>query len=166
MRVKRKKKPASSGGTNKKVAPAAPTLPPTFVDQIDRTIAGDLSDRFVAMCEQFAEANGLVYTGSGSCRFSFDTFNPSKVGFKLKDANVQSREDLAKAEFDQNCWRWGFKPKHFGRTFHVPGGNSYTVCGCKPRGQKYHILAKTGSGSVYKFTAPRVESLLKNGGQW
>ncbi|OFV89544.1 MAG: hypothetical protein A3J75_05045 [Acidobacteria bacterium RBG_16_68_9] len=68
--------------------------------------------------------------------------------------------DGAKVEFELYAEMHGLKPDDYGRAF-VRGMVKYVVCGIRPRGAKYNVLARRADGKVYKFMADDVARHLK-----
>jgi hypothetical protein len=77
-----------------------------------------------------------------------------EVSFKSEiKATVISTDgtDLkARNDWDHYCKLFWLKSEDFGKTF-VDAGETYTICGVKPRNTKFPILAKSIKGVTYKF---------------
>lgn len=58
--------------------------------------------------------------------------------------------DHAKINWNRHCRMFGLTPEDFGRTF-TDRGTKFTICGIKPKGKTYPIIARNDRGTEYKF---------------
>ena len=87
-------------------------------------------------------------------------YDPDRLSFTSKiEANIGSKADKAKNEWDKYCSMYGGKPGDFGRQFKTRHGNC-TIIGINPRAKKYPIDAQAPDGSKYGFEARVLEKLL------
>lgn len=94
----------------------------------------------------------------------FGRHSPTKIQFRITAArtvysSLGKTLSPAQVEWDWYASRFGFKSDDFGRRFER-NGQTFTICGVKPSNHKYPILAKTSSGTVYKFSPAMVVASL------
>jgi hypothetical protein len=121
---------------------------------IDRKTCREISAKVQAALEEaFADTGITVKTGNG-------TFSPSKFTLKVDFTTMVGGKSNEELEFGRYASRYGLSADDFGKQF-SRGGDTYTICGVKPRSSKYPILAKClSNGKVYKFSADVVKALL------
>lgn len=61
-----------------------------------------------------------------------------------------STEDDARRDFDLYASSFGLSPEDFGKQF-TYGGKTFTVCGIKPKADRFPIIATNATGSRFKF---------------
>ena len=82
------------------------------------------------------------------------TFDADMFSLKItatsnaKDGSKQTKEEV---DFITNCYRIGLNKEDLGKSFNAQG-QSFTICGMKPKSHKYPILAKNTQGKVFKFS--------------
>jgi len=84
------------------------------------------------------------------------TFRGSNVTTKLTVALTS--HDPAKEEFRANCYKYGLTATDFGREF-TSQGETYTLCGIKPRSRKYPFIGRRIDGKQYKFSKHILDQL-------
>lgn len=70
-------------------------------------------------------------------------------------SGAAAKVNIAKAEFKDYCYRYGFNPADYGRNF-VFKGETFMITGLKTRKQRCPILAQNNSGKTYKFSTDAV----------
>lgn len=77
------------------------------------------------------------------------TYDGSKVSFKT--TIILADVDVAKEEFEKNCFLYDLKKSDYGMQF-VSQGETFELCGIKPRAKKFPLVAKNvRTGKRYKF---------------
>ena len=100
----------------------------------------------------------------GNCTFSENNCR-FKLNVALLDGDGKAITEEADC-FKNNAKLFGFEPDDFGRKFTFRG-QSYTVCGLKPKSSKYPVIATSGNGKSYKFPCRAVlEALGKDVPDW
>jgi hypothetical protein len=61
--------------------------------------------------------------------------------------------------FKTNAKLFGFEPDDLGKEFSFQG-QSYTICGLKPKSRKYPVIAQSAGGKNYKFACRSVLEAL------
>jgi hypothetical protein len=87
------------------------------------------------------------------------TYSGSNVTSKLTVSVADYNAD--EEEFKKGCWKYNLKPSDFGRKFES-NGDTFTLCGLKPRSRKYPFLGRRGDGKKYKFPASVVTKQLND----
>jgi hypothetical protein len=128
----------------------------TTIKQLDKPIVQYIRKRLQAAIEPLAKELGVAMD-LGRC-----TFQASHCRFQLKVA-VRSAGGEAMTEeaeaFKHSAKLFGFEPEDLGRQF-VFQSQTYTVCGLRPKGRKYPVIARTADGKDYKFDCRTVLSAL------
>ena len=106
-------------------------------------IRSDLDEALTKVAEKY----GLTLKIEGG------RFDPSGGTFSPKITFVCATADGIPADFAQFAPRYGLEPSDYGKTF-TTGGETYALCGIKPRNRKYPIVARCIKGrGKFKFTA-------------
>ena len=123
---------------------------------LDRPTVKHITKRLETAVRPLAEELGLAIE-IGSC-----TFNTSNCRFQLK-VSVLDGDGKAITEesesFRSNAKLFGLEPDDLGKEF-VFRGQSYNICGLKPKSRKYPVIARSDNGKDYKFTCRMVLSAL------
>lgn len=126
------------------------------ITKLDRTTVKHITKRLETAFKPLAEELGVAID-IGSC-----TFNASNCRFQMKvavldcDGKAITEESVS---FRSNAKLFGFEPDDLGNKF-VFRGQSYTICGLKPKSCKYPVIARSDNGKDYKFTCRMVLSAL------
>jgi hypothetical protein len=90
------------------------------------------------------------------------TFRASNCRFQLRVSVLDSSGKPITEETDSfrsNAKLFGFEPDDLGKEFTLQG-QSYTICGLKPKSRKYPVIARSGDGKNYKFACRTVLGAL------
>lgn len=93
------------------------------------------------------------------------TFDAGQITFKVEFAEIGESgmaETKEVTDFRNYASSYGLKADDLGRQFTMRG-ESFEVCGLKPRARKMPILAKRTDGRTFKFAADDVKRLLEAG---
>jgi hypothetical protein len=126
------------------------------ITKLDRPTVKHITKRLETAVKPLAEELGVVID-IGSC-----TFNTSNCRFQLR-ASVLDCDGKAITEesesFKSNAKLFGFEPDDLGKEFAFRG-QSYNICGLKPKSRKYPVIARSDNAKDYKFTCRMVLSAL------
>lgn len=89
-------------------------------------------------------------------------YNASSINFKVEVANIVDGQvrDQETVDFENLCWKCGFKPEDLGREF-ISRGETYAIKGLSRRAHRYPILCKQiRTGKNFKFTPSTVKQCL------
>lgn len=112
---------------------------------IDRNKCRQINETLRQVLQDVENKHGVKITiGRGS--FTTDTYN-------VKLEMAVNGVDTAKKDWDAYCFFYGLKSSDYGRKVQALDGEIYTICGIKPRGKKYPIVAKNARGMKYKLSA-------------
>ena len=126
------------------------------IKKLDRPTVRYIRKRLETAVKPLAKELGVVID-IGNC-----TFKTSNCRFQLKVAVLDSNGKPITEEIDSfrsNAKLFGFEPDDLGKEF-VFRGQSYTICGFKPKSRKYPVIAKSGNGKNYKFACRTVLGAL------
>ena len=128
----------------------------TTIKQLNKPTVQYIRKRLQTVIEPLAKELGIVID-LGHC-----TFQASHCRFQLKVAVIDSdgkpmTEDAD--AFRRNAKLFGFEPDDLGKEF-VFQGQSYTICGFRPKSRKYPVIARAGNGKDYKFACRSVLEAL------
>lgn len=89
------------------------------------------------------------------------TYQQNEIRTKLTvRSNAVSDDAIAEKDFKRNAFYFGLNADDFGKSF-KSRGETFTICGIKPRSRKYPILAKNARGKTYKFGHMYVQGAIK-----
>lgn len=128
----------------------------TVIKQLDKATVTYIRKRLKAAVKPLAEELGVVID-LGHC-----TFQASNCRFQLKVAVLDSKGKGITEEvnsFRSNAKLFGFEPSDLEREF-VFQGQTYTICGFKPKSRKFPVIARSGNGKDYKFACRTVLEAL------
>ena len=128
----------------------------TKITKLDKVTVKHIRKRLAAVVQPLAEELGVAID-AGNC-----TFGANNCRFQLNVALLDSAGKAITEEADcfrNNATLFGFEPDDLGGTFTFRG-QSYTLCGLKPKSHKYPVLARSGNGKTYKFPYRDVLSAL------
>ena len=135
----------------------------TKIKKLDKLTIKHIRKRLAAVFQPLAEELGVVIN-VGNC-----TFGENNCRFQLNVALLDSDGKAITEEADcfrSNAKLFGFEPDDLGSKFTFRG-QSYSVCGLKPKSSKYPVIAKGGNGKSYKFPCRTVlEALGRNVPDW
>jgi hypothetical protein len=116
------------------------------ITKFDRPTLRLLGDDIKQALDAVAKRHGLLLTMKGG-RYDDFSYTP-RMAFAVSGEGGADKS----AENDWNQWRalYGMAEVPFGASFTNTHG-TYSICGIKPRGQKYTVLGKRTDGKVYKF---------------
>jgi len=126
------------------------------IKKLDRPTIKYIRKRLETAAKPLAEELGVAID-FGSC-----TFKPSNCRFQLKVSVLDADGKAITGEsesFRSSARLFGLEPDDLGREF-VFRGQSYTVCGLKPKSRKYPVIARSGNGKDYKFDCQTVLGAL------
>ena len=81
-------------------------------------------------------------------------FHMILVGNTTEDRTLAEKEGFA-----SQSYMYGLSPDDYEKSF-IENGKTYKIFGIKPRNRKYPVLARNGKGTVYKFSASKVQLAL------
>ncbi len=91
----------------------------------------------------------------GSVKVGSCIYGDGHATFKVEVTQKGGKTKKA-SDFDTYCHRYGLKPEDMGKEFES-NGETFVICGLKPRSSKYPILGKSKeNGSTYKFSPKAV----------
>ena len=128
----------------------------TKITKLDKPTVKYIGKRLKTAVEPLAKELGVVID-LGNC-----TFRASNCRFQLKVAVLDSNGKPITEEIDSfrsNAKLFGFEPADLGKEFTFQG-QSYTICGLKPKSRKYPVIAQSGDGKNYKFACRTVLGAL------
>ena len=128
----------------------------TVIRQLDKPTVTYIRKRLKAAVKPLAKELGVVID-LGHC-----TFQASNCRFQLKVAVLDSNGKAITEEVDSfrsNAKLFGLDPDDLGKEF-IYRGQSYTICGLKPKSRKYPVIARSGNGKDYKFDCRTVIGAL------
>jgi hypothetical protein len=128
----------------------------TIITRFDKSAVKYIRKRLKAAVKPLAEELGVAIV-IGNC-----TFNTSNCRFQLKIAVLGSDGKAVTEEsesFVSNAKLFGFEPDDLGKKF-IFQGQSYTICGFKPKSRKYPLIARSDNGKDYKFACRTVLGAL------
>tara|TARA_R110000824_G_scaffold32872_1_gene105954 strand:+ start:2772 stop:3182 length:411 start_codon:yes stop_codon:yes gene_type:complete len=94
------------------------------------------------------ELPGILYESGLSFDLGSARYSDTDVTFKVK--LFLGGVDPAQAEFEKVCGLFDLEPSHYGATFRVRG-ETFTLCGLKPRSPKWAVRGMNANGECYKF---------------
>jgi len=119
----------------------------TEITNLNKPTVKYIRERLRTAVKPLAEEFGVTID-LGSC-----TFSTSNCRFQLKLALLDSKGKPITEEVDSfrnNAKLFGFDPDDLGKKFTLQG-QSYTICGLKPKSRKYPVIARSDNGKNYKF---------------
>lgn len=128
----------------------------TKITKLDKPTVKYIRKRLKTAVKPLARELGVAID-IGNC-----TFNASNCRFQLKVAVLDSNGKPITEEIDSfrsNAKLFGFEPDDLGREF-IFQGQSYTICGFKPKSRKYPVIAQSDNGKNYKFACRTVLGAL------
>ena len=135
----------------------------TTIKQLNKPTVQYIRKRLQTVIEPLAKELGIVID-LGHC-----TFQASNCRFQLQVAVIDSdgkpmTEDAD--AFRRNAKLFGFESDDLGKEF-VFQGQSYMICGFRPKSRKYPVIARAGNGKDYKFACRTVlEALGRDVPDW
>lgn len=128
----------------------------TKIKKLDKLTVRHIRKRIAVALEPLAKELAVAID-LGNC-----TFRENNCRFQLNVALMDS-DGLAITEetdcFRDNAKLFGFEPEDLGKKFTFRG-QSYTICGLKPKSSKYPVIAQSDNGKSYKFPCKTVLSAL------
>jgi len=124
----------------------------TKITKLDKPTVKYIGKRLKTALKPLAEELGVMID-IGRC-----TFQASNCRFQLKVAVLDSSGKPITEEIDSfgsNAKLFGFEPADLGKEFTLQG-QSYTICGLKPKSRKYPVIAQSENGKNYKFACRTV----------
>jgi hypothetical protein len=128
----------------------------TKITKLNKPTVKYIGKRLRAAVKPLAEELGVTMD-VGNC-----TFQASNCRFQLKVAVLDPNGQPVTEEmecFKTNAKLFGFEPDDLGKEFSFQG-QSYTICGLKPKSRKYPVIARSGNGKNYKFACRAVLEAL------
>ena len=128
----------------------------TKITKLDKLTVQHIRKRLTATLEPLAKELAVAIE-LGNC-----SFKENNCRFQLSVALMDSDGQAITEETDcfrDNAKLFGFEPDDLGRKFTFRG-QSYIICGLKPKSSKYPIVARSGNGKSYKFPCKTVLSAL------
>lgn len=128
----------------------------TKITKLDKPTVKYIRKRLKTAVKPLAKELGVVID-LGNC-----TFQTSNCRFQLKVAVLDPSGKPITEEinsFRSNAKLFGFEPADLGKEF-IFQGQSYTICGFKPKSRKYPVIAQSGNGKNYKFACRTVLGAL------
>ena len=128
----------------------------TKITKLDKPTVKYIGKRLKTALKPLAKELGVMID-LGNC-----TFQISNCRFQLKVAVLDSNGKPITEETDSfrsNAKLFGFEPADLGKEF-IFQGQSYTICGFKPKSRKYPVIAQSDNGKNYKFACRTVLAAL------
>lgn len=128
----------------------------TKITKLDKPTVKYIGKRLKTAVKPLAKELGVMID-LGNC-----TFQTSNCRFQLKVAVLDSNGKPITEEIDSfrsNAKLFGFEPADLGKKFTFQG-QSYTICGFKPKSRKYPVIAQSDNGKNYKFACRTVLGAL------
>ncbi len=128
----------------------------TEITNLNKPTVKYIRERLKTAVKPLAEELGVTID-LGNC-----TFNMSNCRFQLKLALLDSKGKPITEEVDSfrsNAKLFGFEPDNLGKKFTFQG-QSYAICGLKPKSRKYPVIAQSDNGKNYKFACRTVLEAL------
>ena len=128
----------------------------TKITKLDKPTVKYIRKRLKTAVKPLAKELGVTID-LGNC-----TFRTSNCRFQLKVAVLDPNGKPITEEinsFKSNAKLFGFEPADLGKEFTFQG-QSYTICGLKPKSRKYPVIAQSGNGKNYKFACRTVLEAL------
>jgi len=126
------------------------------ITKLDRPTVKYFRKRLEAAVKPLAEELGVAID-LGNC-----TFKTNNCRFQLRVAVLDPNGKAITQEIDSfrsSAKLFGLEPDDLGREF-IFQGQSYTICGLKPKSRKYPVIARSGNGKNYKFACRTVLEAL------
>ena len=124
----------------------------TKITKLDKPTVKYIGKRLKTAVKPLAKELGVMID-LGNC-----TFQTSNCRFQLKVAVLDPNGKPITEEIDSfrsNAKLFGLEPEDLGKEF-VFRGQSYTICGFKPKSRKYPVIAQSDNGKNYKFACQSV----------
>lgn len=118
-----------------------------IIRQFDRATVTYTRKHLETALEPLAEKLGVAIE-LGPCRFQANNCR-FELKIAVRDCNGEAITEEAES-FKCNAKLFGFEPADLGKEF-VFRGQSYTICGLRTKSHKYPVIARSGTGSDYKF---------------
>jgi len=128
----------------------------TKITKLDKLTVTHIAKRLTTAVKPLAKELGVAID-LGSC-----TFGASNCRFQLKVALLDSSGKAITEDIDcfrSNAKLFGFEPDDLGKEFAYQG-QSYTICGLRPKSRKYPVIAQSDNGKNYKFPCRSVLGAL------
>lgn len=128
----------------------------TKITKLDRPTIKYIGKQLETAVRPLAKELGVMID-LGNC-----SFNESNCKFQLKVAVLDSNGKPITEEiesFRSNAKLFGFEPDDLGKKFSLQG-QSYTICGLKPKSRKYPVIAQSNNGNKYKLACRTVLSAM------
>jgi len=128
----------------------------TKIKQFDKSTVQYITKRLQAVFTPLAKELGVMID-FGSCKFQ-----TSNCRIQLKVAVLDPDGEPVTEEadsFKRSAKLFGFEPADLGAEFIVQG-QTFTICGLRPKSRKYPVIARAGNGKDYKFTCRTVLQAL------
>ena len=106
---------------------------------------------------------GLDFLGDLKAHVGNASFTDNNVTFKIELSTIAENGDVlnkASEDFKLFAGVYGMKPEDFGKSFKA-NGHTYTICGLKPRSDKYPIIAQREDGKKFKFGDDYTKIMIK-----
>jgi hypothetical protein len=128
----------------------------TKITKLDKLTVRHIRTRLTTSVKPLADELGVAID-LGNC-----TFGPNNCKFQLNVALLDTEgqaitEDID--SFQNNAKLFGFEPNDLNKKF-MFRGQSYALCGLKPKSRKYPVIARSDNGKTYKFPCRTVLSAL------
>lgn len=126
------------------------------ITKLNRPTVKYIRKRLEAAVKPLAKELGVVID-LANC-----TFKTNNCRFQLKVAVLNSEGEAMTEEIDSfrsSAKLFGLDPDDLGKEF-IYRGQSYTICGFKPKSRKYPVIARSGNGKDYKFACRTVIGAL------
>ena len=128
----------------------------TKIKQLDKPTVQYIRKRLQTVLTPLAKELG-VSIDLGSC--TYQTSN-CRIQLKVSVLNPDGEPVTEEADaFKLSAKLFGFEPTDLGAEF-VVQGQTYTICGLRPKSRKYPVIGRSVNGKDYKFASRTVLKAL------
>lgn len=129
--------------------------------QFDKSTVRQIVDDCEAALQTVAEKYGITLSRKNCSYYPNEMPVPFKLTITQTDTTGNEIDPMAQ-DFITHCHSFGLTPEDLGREFSQFGGNTFKICGIKPKSYKYPIIAeKVGTNKRFKFGAMEVKCYLE-----
>jgi len=126
------------------------------IKELDRPTVKYIRKRLKTALAPVADELGIAID-FGSCTFKTNNCRLQlRVSVLDPDGKAITEES---ASFRSNAKLFGLEPDDLGKEFTFRG-QSYTICGLKPKSRKYPVIARSDNGKDYKFACRTILTAL------
>jgi len=128
----------------------------TTIKHIDRNVARLLGEELEKAAQEIAKRYGLQVKGAGGS-YMAGSFTAKTEFAVIGENGIAETKDVE--AFRLLASSFGLAAEDLGRTF-VKDGKKHTICGLRPKADRFPILARREDGKTFKFPAATVKVML------